>query len=357
VRFFNDQLLAIGGIYTEYKKNIWGCDSITVLNLTFVSQPDDVHIYDTICADGIYLFEGDTISESGTYTKMLPSYYGCDSIRILHLVMEVPIGATVEDGYHFVCADDEVLLVPYEPIEGRRLPKAYSVLFDNFENSCGFVNQNDIAIVEQDENFVITIPTGCRPNSYKATILLKDVSSICGDLSIPVEFDVYYSSSILEAKFNNIITIYDADYNGGYSFVSYQWYKNGEVMEGDTMSYFKLPEGEVFARNDCYHLVLERKDDGVIMPTCAICPGLGTDIENNFVDDLQLITLVDPTSPIVIDNVSDGFAFIYTITGQLLTTYNIKEHNSVVTVPSISGFYLMRIVTGNMDRVYKIKVK
>ena len=79
--------------------------------------------------------------------------------------------------------------------------------------------------------------------------------------------------------------------------------------------------------------------------------------ENNFVDDLQLITLVDPTSPIVIDNVSDGFAFIYTITGQLLTTYNIKEHNSVVTAPSISGFYLMRIVTGNMDRVYKIKVK
>ena len=50
-------------------------------------------------------------------------------------------------------------------------------------------------------------------------------------------------------------------------------------------SYLFLPEGEVFGENDCYFIVVKRKDDGVVMRTCEICPGVTTAIDDVFLSD------------------------------------------------------------------------
>lgn len=356
VRLFDDQLLAIGGVYTEYKKNIWGCDSVTVLNLNFVSQPDDVHVYDTVCADSVYYFNEKELTESGDYRSILLTKYGCDSVVILHLTLEIPVGAEVTDEYRFVCADDKVLSVEYTPQEGRRMPGAYSVFFDDFAKRSGFKDVEDI-LVDESNTFLITIPDSCKPNTYEATIFVKDITSICGDLSIPIEFDVYYSASILDAKFDNLLTIYDEKHNGGYSFVEYQWYKNGEIMEGDTTSFFYLPEGEEFAVGDCYYLMLKREDDGVVMQTCEICPGSETDVDDVYSNEIVISTLFNAGATIVFDNLSEGVVAFYTLTGQLLDVYNFDNGNNSVVAPNQSGFYLMQIKTSDWGKVYKIQVR
>jgi hypothetical protein len=46
-------------------KNIWGCDSVTVLDLQFLPTPDDIDIYDTICSNDVYDFYGEKITEAG----------------------------------------------------------------------------------------------------------------------------------------------------------------------------------------------------------------------------------------------------------------------------------------------------
>ena len=99
VRIFNDQMLAIAGIYTEVKKNIWGCDSITVLDLNFVAQPDDVYVYDTICSTDVYHFNNKELTESGEYTAILKTKYGCDSVVILNLYVETPVAVDIKDEY------------------------------------------------------------------------------------------------------------------------------------------------------------------------------------------------------------------------------------------------------------------
>ena len=117
--------------------------------------------------------------------------------------------------------------------------------------------------------------------------MLKDDLGFCGDLQIPINFDVYYSSSILQPKFGNLITILDKTSNGGYEFEDeYQWYKNEVLIEGEQKSFLYLPEGEVFGDNDCYYLVVKRKDDGVVMRTCEICPGVTTSINDVFNSDV-----------------------------------------------------------------------
>lgn len=44
-------------------------------------------------------------------------------------------------------------------------------------------------------------------------------------------------------RWNDVLFVMNKDYNGGYDFVAYQWYKNGEKIEGATQAYLFIQEG------------------------------------------------------------------------------------------------------------------
>lgn len=69
--------------------------------------------YDTICAGDTYTWEGDTYTESGSYTKTLQNIYGCDSIVTLHLQVN-PTYETQET----VVACDSYVFNPFGKIGG-----------------------------------------------------------------------------------------------------------------------------------------------------------------------------------------------------------------------------------------------
>lgn len=78
------------GIYTFVRHSSEGCDSIVHLNLTI--NPAFVQEYeDTICENNLPWYWNDTIFErgtiSGTYTFNYITDLGCDSIIILHLIV------------------------------------------------------------------------------------------------------------------------------------------------------------------------------------------------------------------------------------------------------------------------------
>ncbi len=356
--FFDNRLLAISGVYAEYKKNIWGCDSITVLDLKFAPQPEDVHVYDTICSNDVYMFNGKEITESGDYEVMLPAQYGCDSIVILHLEKLIPLGVDVEDEYRFACEGDGSIKVDFDFVDGMRAPTEYSLVYGTLEQGVGFVDQTGLQI-GRENSLNIELPNPCRPNSYSVMVVFKDTTGLCGDISIPINFDVYYSSSILQAKFNSLITVLNAENNGGYSFVDgeYKWYRNGQEMEGDSLSYFYLEEGETFGAEDCFYFVATRTDDGVEMRSCEICPGGGTPVEEVFDSQNFLpISLFRSGDPIVFENVQVGVASIYTIAGQLVSEFDISEGTQIVA-PMQAGTYLLRLRTNAYSVVYKIQVR
>ena len=93
-QFGFDTLCSIAGEYTltHYDNNIYGCDSTTSLHLT-VFQSYAQTIASTICESGSYLFNGQTLTETGTYTANLSTIHGCDSIVTLNLT----VGAEYRD--------------------------------------------------------------------------------------------------------------------------------------------------------------------------------------------------------------------------------------------------------------------
>ncbi len=355
---FAGKVLGRDTVATEILKNQYGCDSVTVLDLSFWPLPDDTYIYDTICDNEIYFFDGKSISKSGEYSAFLQTVNGCDSSVFLNLEVVPSMGISIPNDYEVACADDKKLYFEYQTMEGKPKPTKYSILFDTLANQYGFVDLHNLDFDSIDSAIPFSLPEPCRPNHYTATIVIHDESSVCGDISIPVSFDIWYSSSIMQPKFDNLITILSADSNGGYHFKDgeYKWYVNNELDSAVTSPFYFLPGDETFGA-DCYYLELTRLDDGVVMRTCEICPGRTPIVDVFEGNDFLPITLFDKSQPIIIDGVTAGKINIFTLTGLLLHSVEIESDYTEILAPYDSGIYLLQIQTEKFSGVYKIKVK
>jgi hypothetical protein len=86
VYVFNGTTLDTSGTYVANLTNIYGCDSTVILNLTFVNTLTS-YFQASICAGGSYIFGTDTLTESGEYTQTFEAIGGCDSLVTLGLVV------------------------------------------------------------------------------------------------------------------------------------------------------------------------------------------------------------------------------------------------------------------------------
>ncbi len=73
------------GIYVASLQTVNGCDSLVTVDLT-VYPSYQTEMNDTICSYEFYtLPDGSTVNQSGTYTVLLHTIHGCDSIVTVHL--------------------------------------------------------------------------------------------------------------------------------------------------------------------------------------------------------------------------------------------------------------------------------
>lgn len=106
-----DTLNFSGNRYTEagsYKLshiNKQGCDSFVHLNLS-IKRRDSFSFYDTICRGSSKMFEGIAHKISGKFVYKLTNREGCDSFRILNLVVQRQDTHTLK---YAKCIDDSVI--------------------------------------------------------------------------------------------------------------------------------------------------------------------------------------------------------------------------------------------------------
>ena len=343
-----DNFAMESGTYIDTVQNIWGCDSITTLYLTVRPKVDDVILYDTLCSMDPYIIGNYRFDSTGVYNVKLQTSDSlkCDSIVILHLEKIAPLAADISNEHRWSCADDSILEVEYELVEGARNPFVYSIVFDDFAHSAGFVDVYNIEVDSEKQLFRIVLPNNCRPDHYEANILLNDSISTCGDVVLPVKFDVYYSSSILESKFDNLITVLNKEANGGYEFDQYRWFRDGVLIPDANESFYLLPEGKF--SGECYYLEVRRVDDGVVMRTCDICLGVGTPVDNVYFSEPYVVnTIIKVGESIVVANVNQAVVSLYTIAGQLVGTQYIESDKAEINLASLPGIYMLQVATSN----------
>jgi dienelactone hydrolase len=102
VYLFDGQNLSQPGTYTATFQGANGCDSVVTLQLA-VNQPGTASAQGSFCTGGTYDFLGQTLSAAGTYTATFTAANGCDSIVTLELTELLPSAGTEQAA---VCAGE-----------------------------------------------------------------------------------------------------------------------------------------------------------------------------------------------------------------------------------------------------------
>ena len=188
----------------------------------------------------------------------------------------------------------------------------------------------DTVIYDQVTSIAIPYGADVLPGHYMATMRFHQFC--CGTYTQTRGFDIRYRSSIVEQKWNDVLTLLSPKYNGGYEFTSYQWYKNDMPIEGETHSYLYQP----LDFDAQYYVEVVRKD-GVVMKTCPIQP-----IYHE--QQSEYPTVVKAAQRVHLYMEQPATIWYYTVSGQLYSSFTLPQGYAELPTPEQTGIFVLKAV-------------
>jgi hypothetical protein len=146
--------------------------------------------------------------------------------------------------------------------------------------------------------------------------------------------------NLIRKQFENII-FFD---NSSQSFKTYSWYKNGVLVPGQTLQYFK----ENGVLNGTYYAVAT-KLDGTFITSCPLI--LSPTVEEEFIrvvpNPVRSNASFQLTTNISASRIQNARVEVFNLTGNLLTTVNTSQNNIDMIAPSVEGIYIVKITLAN----------
>lgn len=326
VQLLSEEWVYRDTVYSTFEANRYGCDAPYDHYVFFHPVSYDSTVVE-MCEGGYVDFEGARYFETGTYIVNLRTVHGCDSVLALKLTvipqLEIEAPDTVE-----ICADDSLIGIRYDVIKGR--VNAVHVTPDSLGLMRGFAADYPFSA---DDFVLIPVPRNLHPGYYRFTLSLGTPD--CPADPVDVVVKVKYSSAIIAQK-NDLIALLNDDYNGGYTFTGYQWYRNGELMPGQNTSYLVVSDAD---RNAEYWCMLVGTD-GLLMETCPVIYTSARTALDDISTFTAAPTAVVPGGRITLSH--GGLIRIYDALGRLVSTEHTPAYGPVqITAPAQQGVYLV----------------
>ena len=241
--------------------NVAGCDSIHVVDLRFVDAIRDT--IDTIIHEGeSYTVGTQTFTESGVYEVTLPSSAGCDSIVTLKLTVYANLAMEITSVEN-PCPGAASFLIETHARKG--IADTYALRFGAAAAAMGFADQSGSLNGTADNTITVPVPAGALPGYYPFSILFD--SEKYGSSEVANEVAVYYPASLIQQRWDDVLGILKAEFNGGYDFVAFQWYRNGQAIIGATEPYLYVEQK--LKAGDEYSVELQQANETRMLRSCA----------------------------------------------------------------------------------------
>lgn len=325
-----------------------GCDSIRTLEVTLIDP-------DTICMGGSYEFYGNTYTETGTYTHRAKGTEtdGCDSIDYqLCLVvldtLDMEVGTPINESCN---ATERKILVPYTLLSG--VATVFDVTFDEEAHAQGFTDMIGLP-VQSAEDVTFNISSSAMPDRYIATFTFYNEYD-CGDKTFEVPLDVYYPADVMTHRWDDVLAVKNENYNNpngkGYKFTAFQWYKDGQPIEGETKSYLYLPN-EKLDQNTEYQVALTREGSTESILSCPAEFTI-TDEDRNVTIELQtsysqqesqsMPMRISASKPV------NGTVKVYNMFGMEVSSTQVTEGVFELPMPPTTGVYIVKTTLQDND--------
>lgn len=337
---------------TETIDNAVGCDSVCTLKLTVlpaITGDTNMTVCDTLLP---VTWRGQSITGAGEYYHTATASSGCDSTITLHVTVETCLTPaltcdTLEATFIVpdICADDDSMYIDITYTKG--LPVSYNVTFGADAVAQGFQSSytGNVRITSSTTASIsIPIPNDPtnrqvypKPNVYSIDISILDTCDAYTTWRSQ-NFLIHYPSWLTLQRWNDVISLYNERYNGGYVFSQIRWFHEGTLLEsrGDHDGY--IYQRPTLVYGDAYWAELTRADDGVTITTCPIYPVPMTDsTKMDDVTDPYIIvtpTVVTPSNPTVTVKTNIcGEYYVYYVDGHLLDKQNFcPKDNHTFTI-------------------------
>ena len=223
--------------------------------------------FDRTVRDGVEI-DGHWYESSATVTWTMhnANRYRCDSLLTCNLTVITCLNIDVQNQPDLqVICPGENLELPYKKNKGNISAAYFTVP--------GLLQDEPVVFDDNMMNGTFILPTSTitKAGKYSGTLYIDDL--YCDSIIVPVDFTVLYPSDIFKFKFNNVLAVYQ---NRDYDFTGYQWFCNGQPVEGGTESILYLGQGVTFEEGDEVFVLLTDKS-GMTLPSC---PQTLTDIQD-----------------------------------------------------------------------------
>ena len=246
----------------------------------------------------------------------------------------------------WVCEDDDKLIVPYSVISGNFTSCNADMKME--ANNVSYISESNV--VPQSDALVLTMPDSIVPGMYNLNLTFGRTS--CGVESVVIPIKVYYSQQLLAQRWNDVLAVKNEKYNhlwndndtSGYQFIAFQWYKNGQPIEGATSSILYEPDGLDLDAE--YYVLLTRLSDNVTIRSCV------ADLQDlSAKDDGVVVFESNKTLSVVVSRSAQ--MRIWTSTGILIKSIDMIKGESIISTLGMSGVYILDFLFEDGEREIK----
>ena len=386
---FGDKYVSTPGTHRLINDNRFGCDSLTVLNLTvyarnyaeamrvnvadyelpyiwrnqpyLVSGNYEDYTYDLKkgCIDSVYrlqlnviptlydtisytICQGDSVQYNRQWyyrtTALMDTLHDMQTGRSAITFFDLQVVDSTRISSIDVisdCADAEEVLLRTRYTGAP--PQSYSLRFlDDKAYQRGFTDQINRPFTQQ---IAIPIPahtgtTYTQPDNYRLRI--SYYSGTCGTVTSDTVFTLRYPSWIMEQNWDHVIALLNDKYNGGYRFTAYRW---------------SIPKKNITSTDPYFYSPLMTAGDTVIVALSVngidyieSCPFVVQPLKNIYHNQPILVyPTAAPARNAVVNIRSDrqGTWTLIDTAGRVCAEGNVSNGTHSLQLPAVSGCYLI----------------
>ena len=229
-------------------------------------------------------------------------------------------------------------------------PKHYAIQFSNEALAVGFESVTDVELpAGKEKEIAVVLPANTPLGTYTMAVSFYSQGASGECLADPIEVSFRVDmGGYIHRKGNNVLFVDNSGKAEGepLTFVSYQWFLNGEPIEGATgQAYY-----EYNGLNGLYSVDMTTAD-GTVYHSCQY-DMRPLALDNIGDGSLQLYPIpVTASGQVQVNSTKEGTLYLYNLQGVCCGAYTVTAGTNVITAPAAEGMYLVRLITSRNESV------